>query len=313
MNGWQCPLCKSCEANHQFNAGDVTGTTSRTFAVVRCGECGLFSLSPRPRERELLSLYPEDYETFWPPLDEEPNHLVRWMRRRHYALRCRTVRHAHPSGGQLLDVGCGTGGFLRELCCDDNWQGMGVDINESALSVARRQGVKVLCGQLRDVRFPNAYFDVVTMWDVIEHIPDPIGTLAEIRRILKPGGRFLLSTPNSKGWQARFWVSHWAGWDVPRHLQVFSPQTLHRLLEETGFELVRRLFFPMERFFVVESIRRWSQSFTSRYVRASVRKLAGPIGWAGWTVLRLIDHAPFASSIALEARPVSNRSGGKKT
>jgi SAM-dependent methyltransferase len=305
LNGWRCPLCKSREADHLFAAADAMGATPRTFAVVRCRECCLFSLSPRPQGHELLSLYPDDYETFWPPLDEEPNLLARWMRRRHYALRCCPVRRAYPAGGQLLDVGCGTGGFLRELCRDGNWQGMGVDINESVLSVACHQGVDVLCGELRDARFPTACFDVVTMWDVIEHILDFQETLTEVRRVLKPEGKLLLSTPNGESWQARLWGSCWAGWDVPRHLQVFSPQTLCRLLEDVGFEPVRRLSLPMERFFAVESARRWLRVRVGGSARHVAQRLASLMGLAAWPTLRWIDGMPSASSMVLEARAIS--------
>ncbi len=305
MNDWQCPLCKSCGADHLFDAADVMGATPCTFAVVQCCECRLFSLSPRPQDHELLSLYPEEYETFWPPLDEESSRLVRWMRRRHYALRCRPMRRARPAGGQLLDVGCGTGGFLHELCRDGNWQGVGVDINESALNVARRQGVNVLCGALNDARLPTAYFDVVTMWDVIEHIPDPYETLVEIHRVLEPGGRLLLSTPNGKSWQARLWGSHWAGWDVPRHLQVFAAQTLSRLLSETGFEIIQRLSLPMERFFAVESARRWLRVRVSGPTRRVAQRLASLVGLVVWPVFRWFDRIPSASSLVLEARAIS--------
>lgn len=304
MNDWHCPLCGHDRACKRFDSADVTGATSRTFAVVRCCCCTLFSLRPRPQARELLSLYPQDYEPLWMPLSEETNRLLRWMRRRHWAIRCRLVRRVRPGGGWILDLGCATGLFLHELCQGGQWQGIGLDINEGALAVARRQAVAVLCGEAGELGLPSAFFDVVTMWDVIEHVPDPVGTLAEVRRILRAGGVLLLSTVNGESWQARLWGRYWGGWDVPRHLQVFSSQTLRRLLENTGFEVVKRFSFPMERFYAVESARRYLQGHAGGSVRAILQRLIPLVGMAAWPLFRLIDQVSSASSIVLAARSV---------
>jgi 2-polyprenyl-3-methyl-5-hydroxy-6-metoxy-1,4-benzoquinol methylase len=204
----------------------------------------------------------------------------------------------------VLDLGCATGLFLHELCQGGQWQGIGLDINEGALAAARRQAVDVLCGEASDLGLRSGFFDMVTMWDVIEHVPDPIGALAEVYRILRPGGVLLLSTVNGESWQARLWGRHWVGWDVPRHLQVFSSQTLCRLLENTGFEVVRRFSFPMERFYAVESARRYLQVYAGGSFRGILQRLMPLIGMAAWPLFRLVDQVPSASSIVLEAHSV---------
>jgi ubiquinone/menaquinone biosynthesis C-methylase UbiE len=203
----------------------------------------------------------------------------------------------------LLDIGCGSGGFLRALSLGGAWRGVGMDIHPAALDIARSQGVRVWCGEASAVGLPSASFEVVTMWEVIEHVPAPRQALSEVRRVLKPGGSLLLGTPNSAGWQARCWGEHWIGWDVPRHLQVFSFQTLRRALEEAGFVVVRRLSFPGERFYAVESARRWAQGH-GNCVTGFVGQVARAAGWATWPALRLADATPWASCIALEARAV---------
>ena len=304
MSDWQCPLCKCTWMDWLFNSTDVTQSTCRTFAVVRCCRCNVFSLQPRPQPHEILSLYPQNYQPF-KGHEEDLNCFSRWSYRRHYGYRRRAVCQAKPGGGRLLDVGCGTGSFLSELQRAGGWQTMGIDINQSAVGVACRRGVNARRGELSALDLPTSSFDVVTMWEVIEHVLDPRKTLVEIRRILKPEGVLLLSTPNGESWQARLWGVHWPGWDIPRHLQVFSLPTLRQLLRYTGFEIVRRLAFPMERFYAVEGARRWLQVQGCESSQPSVRRLTSLMGLAAWPVLRLTDNIPSASSLVIEARVIS--------
>ncbi len=128
--------------------------------------------------------------------------------------------------GCLLDVGCGNGKFLvqmREL----GWEVMGVEPDPEAVRIARdRFGLEVVQGTLEEAEFPNDSFDAITMNHVIEHALDPIGLFAECRRILKPGGKLVVITPNIKSIGARLFGQYWRGWEVPRHLFLFSPKSL---------------------------------------------------------------------------------------
>jgi len=302
MSQWECPLCGCGEARQLFDSTDLTSASAETWCVVECCGCSLHSLSPRPSRADLLALYPPDYDPFRGPVDDEPSWVRRWLRQRHYALRCQAVRHARPQGGRLLDIGCATGNFAHELCRDGQWKVIGVDVNWRALTVARHQEVPVWCGESDELCLSAASCDVITLWEVIEHVPDPRTTLIEARRILRPGGTLLLSTPNSACWQARLWHRCWAGWEVPRHLQVFSPQTLLRLLRETGFEVIRRVFFPMERFYAVESARRWLSIHLDGRTGTIAQRLTQAAGLAAWPLLRIADYMPTAASLALEAR-----------
>jgi len=291
MSPWSCPLCA-----HE-NTEDAVAPRLPP-SVVQCRRCGLYTVQPRPQS--VLPFYPSDYEPFWLPVAEEPNPVLRWEHRRHYEYRCQALRQIAPSGGVVLDVGCGTGGFLAALCHDGLWQGVGVDFAAGAVQVARRQGVSARLGELSDLRFPDAEFDAVTLWEVIEHVLDPLELIQEIHRILKPGGRLWLSTPNGESWQARFWRQFWRGWDPPRHLQVFSPQSLAYLLRLAGFEAVRKWAFPQERYYLVASARQWRHARGWRVEATEL--LSDLLGIAAWPWLRLIDHSRFASAMVVEAR-----------
>ncbi len=139
--------------------------------------------------------------------------------------------------GRLLDVGCGSGDWLmlmREL----GWLVEGVDFDEGAVAVAQQRGLPVSCGAVEEQKYPDASFDAVTLNHVIEHVPDPVGTLAECARILKPSGRLILATPNSCSVGHRIFKRNWRGLEPPRHLHVFSAQSLRRILEIAGFRNV---------------------------------------------------------------------------
>ena len=125
--------------------------------------------------------------------------------------------------GRLLDVGCGSGEWLT-LMKNHGWRVEGVDFDENAVRVARERGLEVHCGSLEEQRFPNDTFNAVTLNHVIEHVPDPVRTLTECARILKPGGRLILFTPNVSSLSHRIFRQDWRGLEPPRHLHLFSPR-----------------------------------------------------------------------------------------
>jgi 2-polyprenyl-3-methyl-5-hydroxy-6-metoxy-1,4-benzoquinol methylase len=137
-------------------------------------------------------------------------------------------------GGRLLDVGCGSGDwimFMRGL----GWQVSGNDFDANAVKTARDRGLDVECASLEQQNHADASFDAVTLSHVIEHVPNPIQTLVECRRILKPGGRLVLFTPNASSLSHRVFKQDWRGLEPPRHLHVFSTESMRPLLERAGF------------------------------------------------------------------------------
>jgi SAM-dependent methyltransferase len=142
------------------------------------------------------------------------------------------------AGGRVLDIGCGSGGYLAILA-ELGWKCSGVETGAKSRAYAQTVlGLDVREGPLEACGFPDASFDVVTLWHVIEHLPDPRATLREIRRVLKPDGLLLLRTPNVESWEASLFRGNWYGLDAPRHLYLFSPATLELLLRQCGFEAI---------------------------------------------------------------------------
>jgi SAM-dependent methyltransferase len=134
----------------------------------------------------------------------------------------------------LLEVGCGSGewlAYMRGL----GWRVEGVEPDPKAVETARAHGLDVRKGQLSDQRYPDGYADVICLIHVIEHMHDPVATLKECRRVLKPNGRLVIATPNSASLGHRRFRSNWVSLDPPRHLMIFDPSTMRRLLDQSGF------------------------------------------------------------------------------
>jgi len=138
-------------------------------------------------------------------------------------------------GGRLLDVGCGSGEWLAAMR-EFGWSVEGIDFDAEAVRAAARRGLNAFCGDLEQRRFPDAHFDAVTLNHVLEHVPDPTRTLAECHRILKPGGKLVIATPNTGSLSHLVFKGDWRGLEPPRHLHMFSRPSLTRALRLAGFE-----------------------------------------------------------------------------
>ncbi len=207
------------------------------FQFRECRRCGLLYLNPRPSMDEIAAFYPDRYEPYRADLPAD------WLTARRtqgaQVIKRRFVE-AFRTGGRLLDVGCATGDFLARMAVRD-WDVQGVETSPLAARVARkRHGVPVFVGQLGDMDFSNGSFDVITLWDVLEHLHNPLADLRRIHRLLVAGGHVILSIPNLQSWDRILFGSAWIGWDAPRHLHMFPPKPLERMLSSAGFRIIAR-------------------------------------------------------------------------
>jgi 2-polyprenyl-3-methyl-5-hydroxy-6-metoxy-1,4-benzoquinol methylase len=139
--------------------------------------------------------------------------------------------------GKLLDVGCGSGQWLVEMK-NLGWIADGVDFDPMAVKAACAMGLDVRVGSVEDQNFPTASYDAITLSHVIEHVPDPIGTIKECARLLKPGGRLVLFTPNASSLCHRYFKQDWRGLEPPRHLHIFSLNAMRKMFANLDFQHV---------------------------------------------------------------------------
>ena len=151
--------------------------------------------------------------------------------------------HGRRGGGRLLDVGCNEGRGLS-LYAKNGFQVEGLELNEAAAALARRRGFPVHTAPLGQFR-PQEPYDVVVLANVLEHAWDPSAMLAQVRRLLRPGGEVWISCPNAASLWRRVFGRAWVNWHVPFHLWHFSPQTLQELLDSANFSIIdNKTFTP---------------------------------------------------------------------
>jgi 2-polyprenyl-3-methyl-5-hydroxy-6-metoxy-1,4-benzoquinol methylase len=200
--------------------------------------CSHRQLSPQPSAAALTDLYSEDYFRAQTSADggyaDYLRNEIGWRRTARERIRRLGLR---STGASILDVGAACGFFVAEARLA-GLAAEGVEISSWAAAWARQHlDVPITTGSIADVP-NNQYYDIVTAWEVLEHVSDPADFLKAVASRLKPGGSVLLSTPDYSALVPRLFGQRWIGWQkVPEHLSFFSQQSLRRLLRDVGFRI----------------------------------------------------------------------------
>jgi len=301
-----CVLCRSTDNTPLYETKDRLCHVAGHFALVRCDNCGLYYLNPRPTQGSIGAYYPTDYDPFAHRTLQQLPLLQRFSVRYGLRKRCHFI-HAYKPHGRLLDIGCATGQFLAEMRRYPGWQVHGVEPSSEAAQFAQDTlGLDVHQGELASAAYPDAYFDAITMWDVLEHLHEPREVLSEIDRILKPDGVLALRTPSLDSWDARAFSPYWAGLDSPRHLAIFSRETAAALLSCTGFTLRKMTTGGGSYFINLISLRFWlEEKLSDGVVRRAILGLAGSFlaRLASALPLTILDRCGLGSGMMILAQP----------
>ena len=226
-NSGLCPVCSGGVARHFISAPDRFHRRPQIYTLCRCSECSAVWLPNPPKPEEMSLHYDEDYHRAISKGGINRN----WHRHRRLISRYR-------SSGTVLDIGCSSGGFLKAMNTQ-GWSLYGIELEPSTAEVARlATGAEIFVGNATDAPFAAESFDVITSFDVLEHVYDPRALISKIKEWLKPGGVYVTMVPNIDAWEAKLFSSYWYGLELPRHLFHFSPRSLRRLALTMDFPLV---------------------------------------------------------------------------
>ena len=275
MESVNCNLCGSDQYQKLLSKNDQSFFNGQEWAVVRCLNCRLKYLNPRPKPAEMAAVYSTNYKYCDASSEKSPRPrtgikkiqkslsktLNRWIMEDYYGyprkspkgifayfrkwillpeIVNRRLRHKsifpYLGEGKLLDVGCGSGDSIARFL-EDGWDAYGVDVNEIGVVHARKLlGNRVFQGDIFSLKFDSASFDLILFRHSLEHVHDPVGVLREAHRLLRNGGLLVVLLPNIGSWEAKMFSKWWVALELPWHLYHFDKSSLQAVLEKSGFK-----------------------------------------------------------------------------
>lgn len=243
-----CLICNEQNFSKVHTCKDYS-TSKETFTIVSCDKCNFTFTNPRPEDENLGAYYISDkylsHSNAVKTLFEKLYQIVR-----KYAIGQKlklvkqfSLRKTH------LDIGCGTGEFLN-ACKLDGFKTTGIEPSE----IARKQAAdhyNLNISKNTDLnQFDTNSFETITMWHVLEHVPNLNETIEKIEKILDSNGSLIVAVPNLKSWDAQYYKQYWAAWDVPIHLWHFSKESIEALFKKWNFKLVKTKPMLFDSFYV---------------------------------------------------------------
>jgi len=297
-----CPLCSGTRSRVLRRITVTHPVAGGTYRLRRCHDCDLVHLTPRLEDEMLATLYGEEFyfpeRSAFSAIAEGVKELIQDARRHVVEKRARI--------GRVLDVGSGDGAFVHHMA-SHGWDAVGLDFSPAAGELAARRGLRgrFLMGSLADHDLPSGSFDAVTLWQVLEHIGDPVSMLRRAHALLRPGGLLIASVPNIEGLSAVLTRERWWGLDVPRHLVHYTPSTLRRVVNESGLRVldVRHFSLQYDPYALLHSSLDWTftrRHFLSDLAKQQVAEAMGPLEY-GYNVAALAVLAPVLAPLSLLA------------
>lgn len=253
-----CPVCQG-EGTYNLSSTDLMFGGDKVYDYYLCQSCKIVFIHPLPDLQTIASFYPDNYSIYDPVIKtSRKSRLKNAILVKYYgyngdapsALEALTASIAGSfkymdsipfrEGGRMLDIGCGNGRYLLEMK-NLGWQAQGVEFNDTAVKICRDHDLEVHQGDLHSASFADNSFDLITARHLIEHVPNPAEFIAEVTRILKPGGMLNLRTPNRGSLGRTLFRKYWFGNEIPRHLFLYNIDALDRLTSTTGLKRTQYL------------------------------------------------------------------------
>lgn len=224
--------------------------SQKTFDLVINEKYDMLETFPKPNLEELPLYYESsDYISHTDSKESLVDKVYQFVKK--YALnqKLKLINSFQTESKNLLDVGCGTGDFLK-TCENAGWNVVGVEPSLNAQNIAKSKlkNANVIYGDLFELQ--NVQFDVITLWHVLEHVPDLEVYIAQLKKLLKPEGVLIIAVPNYKSFDALYYKQYWAAFDVPRHLWHFSKKSISLLFSNHQLKLETILPMKFDSFYV---------------------------------------------------------------
>ncbi|MFD2542916.1 class I SAM-dependent methyltransferase [Lacinutrix gracilariae] len=237
------------ENNIHFKVKDFS-VSGEEFQLIENKIYGFLETTPQPKEEKLSEYYKtEDYISHTDAkrnVLEKVYHIVRGISLKR---KLKLINSFSSTQKTLLDIGCGTGDFLQ-TAQQNNWQVSGIEPNEQARAIANTKTNNAVFTTEQLQEFKKQSFDVITLWHVLEHLPNLTEQVSVLKSLLKENGSLIIAVPNYKSYDATHYKNFWAALDVPRHLWHFNQKSIHTLFAKENMKVVQTLPMKFDAYYV---------------------------------------------------------------
>ena len=233
----KCPWCGSEKAQINLWLKDEF-LSKEDFHICECLNCGLSYTMPRPNKEKIGEYYKS--EEYYSHQENKKGFIPRLYE----SVKKVNLKHKYNLAtqglnvGKMLDIGCGVGDFLH-TAEEHGWTCTGVEPSEDAKAIAKTKTKANIINSEDMEKIPDATFDLITMWHVLEHVDDLKWQIEQLHRLTKTKGRIVIAVPNYKSYDAQYYKEFWAAYDVPRHLSHFNKNVLTKIFKSKNLELVQ--------------------------------------------------------------------------
>ncbi|MBW8050583.1 MAG: class I SAM-dependent methyltransferase [Cytophagales bacterium] len=242
-----CPICDHQQFTNYILCEDFMAS-KESFAITTCNNCSFLFTNPRPDIDNIGKYYSSKEYISHTDRAINPMQLV-YKIIRSYTLKGKlSLINSLTKKGNLLDFGCGTGHFLN-TCQQAGWNITGYEPDKKANSIAAVLTGKSIYQTINSIETTQTY-DVITLWHVLEHIHDLDTTMKFLFTKIAAHGSVIIAVPNHNSWDTKHYKEYWAGYDVPRHLYHFTPETMKKLVEKHGFKINKTIPMKFDAYYV---------------------------------------------------------------
>jgi 2-polyprenyl-3-methyl-5-hydroxy-6-metoxy-1,4-benzoquinol methylase len=242
-----CPVCQHSQWTEHFQCTDHT-VSHETFRLTKCTHCAFVATNPRPSDEQLPAFYKtQNYISHTGKANSLIDRLYLFVRTYSLNWKLNLISQNNKPVGHLLDYGCGTGDFLK-VCHDQNINVAGVEPSDTARRLAAQKISAHLANTIDEI--PDQKFDVITLWHVLEHVPDLGQLLTKLKERLTEDGTLFIAVPNYQSYDGKYYKHFWAGYDVPRHLWHFTQSSMTLLLSRHSMNITRIIPMKLDAFYV---------------------------------------------------------------